>query len=477
MASSILAPPHRRKILIGPQIRRLRKELALTQAEMARDLSVSPSYVNLIERNQRPISAELLVRLAQTYGVDFARFAGARGDDLLSELLTAFQDPVFAGAGVAREDAVEIAGTNPVLGEAVAALYRAWRKSQAELIELRVSGRSGERDPVEEARDFIHARRNHFPALDEIGESLQGDEDDLFEGVFGRLSRCFLNAHNVRVRIMPNGVMDGAMRRFERHKRELHLAETLDGASRTFHLALQFALFAYSSALDGVVNASKFETDAGRRLARAAVANYAAGAIMMPYGAFLAAARELRYDVEALGRRFGASFEQVAHRLTTLRRPDAEGVPFFFLRVDAAGNVSKRFAADVLPFARYGGSCPLWNVHDAFRAPRRILTQILQFEDGNKFFSIARTVQGEAGGFAASKFDRAVALGCAIERAAETVYAQELDLEAAPATPVGVTCRLCDRKDCAARAHPPLRRRLVVDEHRRFSTPFSFEFD
>lgn len=463
------------KLVIGPQIRRLRKELKLTQAEMAGDLGISPSYVNLIERNQRPVSAELLVSLAETYGIDLARFSGARGEELIADLTTAFADPIFTSAGVAREDAFELAGANPVLGEAVAALYRAWRATQSELVDLRASGRSGDADPVEEARDFIHAHRNHFPALDRIGEDLQTDETRA-EGIASALIRRFRDEHSVRVRIMPKSVMAGLTRRFDRHRRELEVVETLDGASRAFHLALYYALHAHSETLDDIVNRGRFLTDAGRRLARAAIANYAAAAIMMPYGAFLTAARELRYDVEALGRRFGASFEQVAHRLTTLARQGAEGVPFFFIRVDAAGNVSKRYSADVFPFARYGGSCPLWNVHDVFRTPRRILTQIVQFEDGQKFFSIARTVHGEAGGFDAPKFDRAVALGCALERAAETIYAADLDLSAAAATPIGVNCRVCDRINCPARAHPPLRRRLVMDEHRRFSTPFSFEF-
>jgi predicted transcriptional regulator len=271
--------------------------------------------------------------------------------------------------------------------------------------------------------------------------------------------------------------MAGAFRRMNRHAREIAISESLDAASRTFHLALQLALLEEGGTLDRIVNAASFETDPGRRLARAALANYAAAAVMLPYEPFLRAARELRCDVEAMARRFGASFEQVAHRLTTLQRPGAEGTPFFFIRVDAAGNVSKRYSAEVFPFARYGGSCPLWNVHDAFRSPRRILTQILQLPDGQKFFSIARTVHGEAGGYGAAKIDRAVALGCALERAGELIYAEGLDLEAAAATPIGVTCRLCDRQDCAARAHPPIRRRLVFDEHRRLATPFSFVFD
>jgi hypothetical protein len=344
------------------------------------------------------------------------------------------------------------------------------------LIEARAAARPGPADPVEEARNFIQANRNHFPALDEAGERLAEEAPDA-HSVIDSLVRRFEAAYGLRVRILPHSVMMGAVRRLNRHAREVLLSESLDGASRAFHLALQLVLIEQSGALDRLVNAAKFETDAGRRLARAALANYAAAAIVMPYQAFHAAARELKHDVEAMARRFGASFEQVAHRLTTLQRPGAEGVPFFFIRVDAAGNVSKRYSGEVFPFARYGGSCPLWNIHDAFRTPRRILTEVLQLPDGKKFFSIARTVHGETGGHGAPKIDRAVALGCALEHAGALVYAEGRDLSAAPATPIGVTCRLCERPDCAARAHPPLRRRLVFDEHKRLATPFSFAFD
>lgn len=467
--------PRSRKLFIGPQVRRLRRERSLTQSDVAAGLGVSTSYVNLIERNQRPVSAEFLVRLASVYDLDLSRLAET--GDLETTLVAAFQDPLFSAAGVTRADAVELAGGNPVLGEAIAALYRAFRSSQDELLDARASGRTGDKDPVEEARDFIQAHRNHFPALDAVGEAMAEQDVVRKQGISAALVARFETVHRVRVRFLPADVMGGATRRIDRHAGELRIAETLDGASRQFHLALQLVLVEHAATLDHLVNAARFETDAGRRLARAALARYGAAALLMPYGAFLASARAMRYDAEALGRRYGTSFEQVAHRLTTLQRPGAEGVPFFFVRVDAAGNVSKRYAADVFPFARYGGSCPLWNVHDAFRSPRRILTQIVQLPDGQKFFSIARTVHGEIGGYGAPRIDRAVALGCAIDRASELVYAADVDLEAAPAAPIGVTCRLCDRKDCAARAHPPLRRRLVMDEHRRFATPFSFEFD
>lgn len=443
---------------------------------MAEELGVSPSYVNLVERNQRPVSADLLVRIAGSYDLDLSAFSGERADDVFSSLNEAFADPIFQNAGVTREDAHELAAGNPVLGEAVAALYRAYRAAQGELIEAR-AGRAAENDPLEEARRFIQDSRNYFAVLDEAGEQIAREIRDPKAGFFEALAERFATAHRIRVRILPREVMSGAFRRMNRHSGETLISEALDQASRAFHLALQLVLIEQGATLDRLVNDATFETDAGRRLARAALANYAAAAIMMPYEAFHSSAAELRHDVEALARRFGASFEQIAHRLTTLQRPGAEGVPFFFLRVDPAGNISKRYSGDVFPFARYGGSCPLWNVHETFRAPRQILTQLIQLPDGSKFFSIARTVHGEAAYYGAPRMERAVALGCALKDAAALIYADGIDLDAAALTPIGVTCRLCERPDCAARAHPPIRRRLVIDEHRRLATPFSFAFD
>jgi predicted transcriptional regulator len=445
---------------------------------MASDLEISPSYVNLIERNQRPVSADLLLRLSAVYGLDLSQLGGTDSDALFTELTAAFADPIFRGAGATREDAFDLAAGNPVLGEAVAGLYRAFRTAQSELMEARAAGRAGlDADPVEEARAFLQANRNYFPAIDTGAEAIAAELAAGGASLYDALVARFAARHRLRVRVLPDDVMVGAWRRLNRHSGELSLTERLDAASRVFHLSLQLSLIELQAALDQTVNAARFTSDAGRRLSRAALSNYAAAAILLPYEAFLKSAKALKYDVEAIGRRFGASFEQVAHRLTTMQRKGAEGVAFFFVRVDAAGNMSKRYSGDVFPFARYGGSCPLWNIHDAFRLPRRVLTQIIELPGGERYFSIARTVQGGAGGYGAPVAERAVALGCRLGDAKALIYAQGTDIDGAPATPIGLTCRLCERIDCAARAHPPLKRRLVIDEHNRLAAPFSFAFD
>jgi len=468
---------NQRSTFMGPRLRRLRRNLGLTQAVMAGDLEVSPSYIALIERNHRPMSADLLIRLAETYDLDIAAFAGAE-DDTLAQLEAALADPVFSDLAIGRDDIRDLTSTNPALSEAVAALYQRYRASQRAVMETRAGGAGADaKDPLEEARDFIAKARNYFPELDKAGEetalALAAARRTPMEAIAERMK----NRHGLELRILPADVMVGAYRRHDRHRGQIAISEALDQASRLFQAALQLALLELGDALDAAAPEAQFETEAGRRLARAALANYAAAAMLLPYGRFFESVNELKYDIESLGRRFGASFEQIAHRLTTLQRPGSEGVPFFFLRIDAAGNVSKRFTAGVFPFARYGGSCPLWNIHETFRMPHKIVSQIIQLPDGETYFSLARTIHGGEAGFAAPKAERAVALGCEVKHAKELIYASGLDVENAEPTPIGVTCRLCPRPSCAARAHPPLERRLIIDEHRRMATPFSFAFD
>lgn len=464
-----------RSTFMGPRLRKLRRDLGLTQAVMASDLDVSPSYIALIERNHRPISADLLIRLAENYEIDIAAFAAAE-DTALELLQGALADPVFADLGIGRDDLRDLAAINPALSEAVAALYQSYRASQRTAMEARAGG--GEvKDPLIEARDFIDAARNYFPALDDAGETIAADLARRGGAVFDALAARFADRHKLSLRVLPSDIMVGAYRRHDRHRGHVAISETLDGASRNFQAALQLVLLEQGKALDDAVNAAPSLSNAGRRLTRAALSNYLAAAVILPYGRFFESVGELKYDIEAIARRFGASFEQVAHRFTTLQRPGAEGVPFFFVRIDAAGNVSKRFSGGVFPFARYGGSCPLWNIHGAFRMPRKLLSQLIQLPEGDTFFSIARTVHGGAAGFDAPQAERAVALGCELKHADKLVYAAGLDIRQAEPTPIGVTCRLCPRQACAARAHPPLERRLIVDEHRRMATPFSFAFD
>jgi predicted transcriptional regulator/transcriptional regulator with XRE-family HTH domain len=451
---------------MGPRLRRLRRDLGLTQADMAADLEISAPYVALLERNQRPMTADMLLRLARTYTIDLADLAGDGGADNTAR---AAVDPegadVFGhryplarnqrsrgelsrhGRGVLRlyTPIARSSSRWRIVGAAIRRRIR-WRRCAGCCGGIAiVSPRSTKR-----ARALRRRWRRGQP-----------------DGVY----RQAAPAAGADDAVRGDG-RDGPPPRSA--SRAIFLDEGLDGASRAFQLALQIVYIELRGTLDAMLAEEAFASDNGRRLARRALANYAAAAILMPYGAFAKAVEAKRYDVEALGRQFGASFEQVAHRLTTLQRPGQEGVPFFFLRVDPAGNISKRLDGAGFPFAGHGGGCPLWSIHRTFRAPGEICTQWLELPDGQRFFSIARTVIGGGGSHGAPRILRAVALGCAAEHAPRLIYARDTPEHFMP---VGISCGLCQRDRCAARAMPPIGRQILPDDQHRRIAPFGFADD
>jgi predicted transcriptional regulator/transcriptional regulator with XRE-family HTH domain len=469
-------PPERR-LYVGPSLRRLRRDHGLTQADMAADLEVSPSYVALLERNHRPLSAEMLLRLAHTYKMDMSELAKDGGSDDTARLLAVLKDPMFADIDMPSLETADITTNFPGVTEALLRLYTAYQEEQLALADRGDDGlAAGEghgadaADPVAEARRFLAARRNSFPSLDDAAERL-AQAVSAHETMAGYLKA----RRDLRVRRLPSSVLMGSIRRLDRHRGEILLDDSLDGPSQRFQLALQLVYLEMREEIDLACGTGAFATESGERLTRRALANYAAAAVLMPYGAFAKAVEARAYDVEALARQFSVSFEQAAHRMTTLCKPGQERVPFFFIRVDAAGNVSKRLDGAGFPFARHGGGCPLWSVHHAFRAPGQIVTQWLELPDGQRFFSIARTVTAGGGAFGAQRVERAIALGCAAEHADRLIYTRDRrgpGPEAA--TPIGVTCRLCHRTECVARSAPPMGRQILPDEIRRTSAPFGF---
>ncbi len=462
-----------RPVYMGPRLRRLRRELGLTQADMANDLEISASYVALLERNQRPLTADMLLRLARTYKLDMAEVAGDGGAEQTARLQAVLKDPMFADIDLPQLATGDVAVNYPGITEALLRLYTSYREEHLALAD-RGADRGAEAepqedgaDPVAEARRFVAARRNSFPLLDDAAEKLAAEAE-----AEGGLSGWLKARHNLRVRRLPSDVMAGSMRRLDRHRDAVLLDDALDGASSAFQLALQIAYLEMRKGFDALLKDGQFASESGRRLARRALASYGAAAILMPYGAFAKTVEAKRYDVEALARQFSVSFEQAAHRLTTLQKPGQERVPFFFLRVDQAGNVSKRLDGAGFPFARHGGSCPLWSVHRVFETPREVVTQWLELPDGQRFFSIARTVTAGGGSWGAAKVERAIALCCTADHAHRLVYSQDAPPPAP--TPIGVTCRLCHRSQCMARSAPPIGRDMLPDDYRRTRAPFGF---
>jgi predicted transcriptional regulator/DNA-binding XRE family transcriptional regulator len=470
-----------RKIMAGGRLRRLRQELGLSQTGMATELGISVSYLNLIERNQRPVTAQVLIRLAEVYDIDPREFAREEELRIVGELEEIFADPLFRDSPVPRGALREIADTAPTLATAIQRLYAAYGQLREGGSVSRDGGDADRAEgaapeqPVERVRDFLHAANNHFPELEAAAERLAEELGARGPDLFFALSERLRERHGLRVQILPVDVMQSALRRFDRHRRRLMISELVEPSGRTFQAAYQLAFAECAETLARIADTLEARDGAVRRLVRITLANYFAAAVMMPYAPFLQAAEALAYDVDVLGARFGASFEQVAHRLTTLARPSARGVPFFLVRVDMAGNVSKRFSSGSFPFSRFGGTCPRWNLHHTFRSPGRVLCDVVELPDGARWFSLARTVRRNAQAWGEPEAQFVIGLGCELKYASRLVYAKGMDLKLREPTPIGVNCRLCERQNCAQRAAPPIMRRLAVDETTRGVSPFAFE--
>jgi predicted transcriptional regulator/transcriptional regulator with XRE-family HTH domain len=472
-----MALPSDRKLFLGARLRRLRRELGLTQARMAQDLGVSPSYLNLIERNQRPVTAQVLLRLAEAYELDL-RSLSAETETNGASLAEIFADPLFKDLAISRHELSELAENAPSVAEAVARLYQSHldhrRLAQADGPALAAGAEGPAATPSDWVRDHIQSQRNMFPGLDDLGEALALELDaQAGEGRAEAVRARLLARFGVRVQIGSGELMQSALYRYDHHRRRLFLSELLAPTGRAFTTAYQLALLEAREPIDELVRRASAADPASRELLRVSLANYMAAAILAPYADFHAAAEAMDYDVARLGARFGLSFEQVCHRLTTLGRPGARGVPFFMVRTDAAGNVSKRFAAMAnFPFARFGGNCPRWRLHEAFRTPGRILTQVVEAPDGMRWFTFCRTVArpGASGG----EDELALGLGCELKHAPRLAYAKGQDLAGATATPIGPACRLCERADCAQRAAQPLGRSLAVDPYKKAIEPYAF---
>jgi hypothetical protein len=454
-------------------VRNLRRQRGLTQAELAQKIGISASYMNLIEHDQRPLTAALLLKAAQTLGIDLDAFREDDEAQRAADLQEVFGDPLFEEHPLMTSDLRDLA-SSPPMANAITALYRAYRESvdstRALAGRLYDEGEFAGLDPAslpsEEVSDVLQTNMNYFPELEaeaeRVGASLH--PGDMFRSMVSYLRE----RHGIDVVMIAAESDRSAVRRYDPISRRLSISEMLIPSSRTFQTAYQVGNLEARAAIDAVIARSRLTTPDSISLCRVALANYFASALLMPYRAFLRAAESLRYDIELLESRFGMSFEQVCHRLTTLRRPGEKGVSFHFIRVDIAGNVSKRFSGTGIRFSRFSGSCPRWDVFSAFLTPDKIRTQISKMPDGRAYFCVARTVRKSYGGYHSPSTLMAVGIGCELAEGRRLVYTDGVDLgNLDAAIPIGTSCRLCERLDCEQRAFPPITHRLSIDENVR----------
>jgi XRE family transcriptional regulator, fatty acid utilization regulator len=460
-----------RKLLAGHAVRRLRRREGLTQAAMAEMLAISPSYLNLVEKNQRPISAALLVKLAETFDFDPRALAAGEPGGGEAALRRRLADPLFADLEIDRNELHEWLAGAPGGAEAFARVY--------DRLSAGAPAGSAEAvaDPIAEVRREIERWRGYYADLDTAAEAL-ADELRLGAGdLYGAIAERLRVKHQLTIRILPIDVMPELLRRTDLHARQLQLSETLDPASRTFAAAAQLAQIEAREEIEGLARGAGFTDRAAERLYRRFLTNYFAAALMMPYARFLRACEATGYDLELLQRRFGAGFEQIAHRLTNLQRVGARGLPFFFVRIDRAGQTSKRFSgASASPLVESEARCPLWRLHAAFDRPGELAVQLVELEDGARWLTLSRTVSPQGRHYGAVRAEFSVGLGIAAEHAGALAVARGIDLKG-EATPIGLGCRACSRQACPQRSAPPAGRALLVNDRERGVSAFPFAGD
>jgi predicted transcriptional regulator/transcriptional regulator with XRE-family HTH domain len=473
-----------KKVFIGVRLKRLREERGLTQQALASAIGVSLSYLNQIENNQRPLTVPVLLKLNAAFGIDVQPFSEDDEARLIADLKEVLVDPAI-GETIATAELREVAGNMPAVGRALVTLHRRYRNALEQVAAM--AGRLGDdrteksalppSTAFEEVRDFFYARHNYMAPLDEAAERL-ADEFRVDSGsVGGVLASRLRERHRIAVEVLP-AVSDEheAQRHFLPAQNTLKLSPHLHQGQQAFQIATQLAFLEQSDTIDQLVSEAAFSNRESQNLARIGLANYFAGAVILPYMKFRDAAEAARYDIDLLGQKFGVGFETTCHRLSTLQRPGARGVPFFFIRVDRAGNISKRQSATDFHFSRFGGTCPLWNVYEAFSQPGRVLTQLARMPDERTYLWIARAVSQQRGGYLSPQKTFAIALGCDVQHAKRLVYSDGLDLNnPAAATPIGAGCKICERTACPQRAFPPRGRPLTVDENRTAFAPYAVQ--
>ncbi|WP_412066789.1 helix-turn-helix domain-containing protein [Rhizobium sp. SYY.PMSO] len=454
------------KLFIGRKVRELRLSTNATQVQFAERLGISTSYLNHIESNQRPVSATVLIALMDKFKMDFSELASGETDRLLSALSETLDDPIFEGYSPSLQELKLITHNAPGFAHALIACHQAYRTNSEQLVSLdREVGRGlNEVTPYEEVRDFFHFVDNYIHDIDVAAEAL-AKSLNLLADPRSKLMHWLENEYKMNIGFGP---ADAPLRDLDHEHRRITLNGFAAPQTQTFQLAVALAQLAVQDSITTIIESASFRTQEARDICRVGLHNYFAGALLMPYGDFLESARLLRHDIELLALKFGTSLEQVCHRLSTLQRPNNKGIPIFFARIDRAGNITKRHSATKLQFARFGAACPLWNAHQAFETPGRILRQLAETPDGVRYLSIATQVGKGVVGFHADRPVYALALGCESTYADAFVYADGLNLsDRSDFEPIGISCRICERTNCASRTMPPLKRRLSVNHGRR----------
>ena len=469
------------KLFAGPRIRRARSELGLTQAAMAGKLGISPSYLNLIERNQRPLTAQVLLKIATHYRLDLGELQREGGSEVAG-LREAFADPLLSGEITGERELIDMADTVPNASAGVVKLYRAYREALDRLSELSgmlsaqgvAAPHAAAQLPIERFRALVEPEPYHHPAIDEAAEAFAARLPRRGEKR-ATIAEVLEAQHGLALRMLPASAMPLWHLRNDRHTRRLFMSEALSPGQQLIALAGEAFRLTEPDLIAAAVDeiAGQGESNEVRRLVRAHLVAYAGHALAMPYRGFGEEAMRMKYDAGALAAHFSVDFGHSVRRMVSLQRINASAPPFFMMVVDGMGHMLERLGARGFPAARFGGACTKLPVFDLAGRPGESRVRGVELADGTRFVTVSHGIAAQPHGHARPMPRRAVLLGIDAADAEATVYSGTA--AARDTIAVGLGCRVCERQGCPVRAEPAITRPAGMDEWTIGATPWDFQ--
>jgi len=459
---------------IGPKIKSFRRQLGLQANRLAEQLGISASYLNLIESGKRKIDGDLLLKVCEELKIELSDLTNKSDLNLVNDISELLDDKLFEDLDIVGPEVKDLVNTNPKIAKALIKLGDNFKQKDHEIIN-KVENLSGKiidsrktAFPGEVISDFLQEKKNYFPKLEEFANNVFEKVQKNNRTRYVALCEFLKTEYSITVKDVIPDEGKPFSKIFDKNKKELLLSDYNSLETKKLHAAAQIAQEGAMKEINDYLSEFKFPTEESKRLTQIALLNYCGAAILMPYKLFHSECKKLKYDLELLQNTFATSFEQVAHRVTSLQDPKLPGIPFHFLRVDVAGNISKRFSLSGIEIPRYGGACPRWNVYSAFSRPGVIQAAVSKMTNGEKYVCIARTVEKGVGRYGQKKSMLSIGLGCEAKYAKDFVYTENLSLsDKKTEIPIGVSCRTCDRLDCSQRAFPPLHKKFDVDVNAR----------
>ena len=461
-------------VKIGPKIKSFRRQLGLQANKLAEQLGISPSYLNLIESGKRKIDGDLLLKVCEELKIELSDLTNKSDLNLVNDISELLDDQLFEDLDILGPEVKDLVNTNPKIARALIKLGDNYKQKDHEIIS-KVETLSGKiidsrktSFPGEVISDFLQEKKNYFPKLEEFANKIFDKVQLNNRTRYVALCDFLRTEYSINVKDIIPEEGKPFSKIFNKNNKELLLSEYNSLETKKLHAAAQIAQEGAINEINEYLSEFKFPSDEAKRLTKIALLNYCAAAILMPYKLFHSECKKLKYDLELLQNTFSTSFEQVAHRETCLQDPKLPGIPFHMLRVDIAGNISKRFSLSGIEIPRYGGACPRWNVYSAFTRPGVIQAAVSKMSNGKKYVCIAKTVEKGVGRYGRKKSMLSIGLGCEAKYAKDFVYTENLNLnDKKTEIPIGVSCRTCDRLDCSQRAFPPLHKKFDVDINSR----------